>query len=147
MLSIRHIALFVSDLRAAEDFYRNVFDMQVIMREAERDDGQWYTLRADKGWEDATAAGIGLDMVALKRGDFVLALFRGHPTGGAVLEIGLRLASEEIAAILDGLPSGVKRLEDDDLKFTDPFGFTWSLSRIGDVFRSNGDWAGRWLEV
>lgn len=32
------------------------------MREAVRDDGRWYTLPADKGWEDAEAAGRWLEV-------------------------------------------------------------------------------------
>ena len=33
--SVRHIALFVPDLRAAEGYYQSVFDMELVGREAE----------------------------------------------------------------------------------------------------------------
>ena len=42
--SIRHIALFVPDLREAERYYQSIFDMELIGREAELADGLWYTL-------------------------------------------------------------------------------------------------------
>jgi len=47
--SVRHIALFVSDLRTAERYYQSVFDMELIGRESELADGLWYTLPFDKG--------------------------------------------------------------------------------------------------
>jgi catechol 2,3-dioxygenase-like lactoylglutathione lyase family enzyme len=47
--SIRHIALFVPDLRAAERYSQSIFDMELIGREAELADGLWYTLPFDKG--------------------------------------------------------------------------------------------------
>jgi len=40
--SLRHIALVVPDLRAGEDYYRSVFGMGLIGREAELADGLWY---------------------------------------------------------------------------------------------------------
>lgn len=70
MTGIRHIALVVPDLRAAEGYYQWVFDMELIGREAELDDGLWYTLPFDKGWDDAEAAGVALGMLALRKGDF-----------------------------------------------------------------------------
>jgi catechol 2,3-dioxygenase-like lactoylglutathione lyase family enzyme len=56
--SIRHIALFVPDLRAAERYYQSIFDMELIGREAELADGLWYTLPFDKGRDEADAAGL-----------------------------------------------------------------------------------------
>ena len=59
---IRHIALFVPDLRQAEAFFQSLFDMELLGREAELEDGLWYTLPFDKGWEDAqAAAGLNYD--------------------------------------------------------------------------------------
>ena len=73
--SMRHIAIFVPDLRVAEEYYQRLFGMALICREAVLDDGQWYTLPPGKGWDDDRAAGITLDMVALRSGALVLALF------------------------------------------------------------------------
>ena len=74
MTTIRHIALIVPDLRAAEAYYQRLFEMALIGREAKLGDGRWHTLPFDKSWEDAEAAGIELGMLALRKGEFVLAL-------------------------------------------------------------------------
>lgn len=42
--SLRQVALFVPDLRAAERYYQSVFDMELIGREA---DGRFYFLEAN----------------------------------------------------------------------------------------------------
>ena len=80
--SVRHIALFVPDLRSAERYYRSIFDMELVGRETELADGQWYTLPFDKGWGEAEAAGIELGMVFLRKDDFGLGLFRGIGPAG-----------------------------------------------------------------
>ena len=77
-VSLRHIALVVPDLKAAEANYQPLFEMQLIGREAQLGDGLWYTLPFDKNWEDAEAAGIESGMLALRSGAFVLALFQGE---------------------------------------------------------------------
>ena len=86
--SIRHIALFVPDLREAEEYYQSLFGMELIGREAELEDGLWYTLPLDKSWDDAEAAGIELGMLALRKGEIVLALFSGDAPQGQVFAIG-----------------------------------------------------------
>ena len=53
---LRHIALVVPDLQEAEEYYQSLFQMDLIGRETELDDGLWYTLQAGKGWEEAQAA-------------------------------------------------------------------------------------------
>ena len=146
--SLRHIALFVPDLREAEAYYRSLFAMELVGREAEREDGLWYTLPFDKGWDDAHAAGIHLDMVALRRGEIVLALFAGDAPQGQVFAIGLSLPPEEIAAVRARLPGDTEpsRDEPDNLEFLDPYQITWQISAPGDRFRTSGDFASRWLE-
>ena len=67
--SLRHIALFVPDLRTAEHCYQSIFDMELIGREAELADGLWYSLPFDKDWDEAEAAGIELGMVGLRKDD------------------------------------------------------------------------------
>ena len=94
--SISHIALFVLNLQEAESFYQNIFDMELVGREVEKEGGLWYTLPFDKGWEDAKAAGINLGMVALRKGEFVLALFKGLNPPGQVFAIGLSATTEDI---------------------------------------------------
>ena len=87
--SVRHIALVVPDLREAEEYYQSLFGMELIGREAELEDGLSYTLSFDKGWDDAQAAGIELGMVALRKGEIVLAA----PLNGVIGEASHGVAS------------------------------------------------------
>lgn len=145
--SLSHIAIIVPDLQAAEGYYQSIFGMELIGREAELADGLWYTLPFDKGWDDVEAAGIELGMLALRKGQFVLALFRGDETPGQVFVIGLQMSVEEIARVRAGLPKEVKVNEGspDRLEFRDPYQITWQISAPGNEFRTSGDWANRWL--
>ena len=144
-----HLALFVTDLRAGEDFYRQAFGMEVLFREVETEEGSWYTLRPGTGWEDAERAGVEVQMVALQRDDFTLPIFRGRPQQGTVLEIGVLVQPDEIEAISARLPASATRLrhEYDDLFFEDPFGFRWHVNASNEGFRSNGEIAGAWLDL
>lgn len=76
----RHVALYVPDLREAEELYVGLFGMRVLLREAlvdrEQSQGAWATLPVDREWKDAEAAGVSLGMVALQRDDMVLAPVR-----------------------------------------------------------------------
>ena len=65
--ALRHIALFVHNLQAAEAYYRRLFAMEIVSREARMEDGLWYALPAGKGWSDARAAGVELGMLALRQ--------------------------------------------------------------------------------
>jgi catechol 2,3-dioxygenase-like lactoylglutathione lyase family enzyme len=149
MAIIRHIALFVPDLRAAEAYYRPLFEMQLIGREAQLDDGLWYTLPFDKSWEDAKTAGIELGMFALRKGEFVLALFQGDAPQGQVFAIGLSMSEEEIARVRARLPADVEVSEDspDSLSFRDCYRIIWQISIPGDEFRTAGESADRWIHL
>jgi catechol 2,3-dioxygenase-like lactoylglutathione lyase family enzyme len=146
---VKHIALVVPDLRKAESYYQSVFDMQLIGREAARADGLWATLPFDKGWDDAEAAEIELRMVALRKDEFVLALFRGEAPPGQVYVIGLAMLAEEIAGVRARLPEDTRASDGppDHLEFRDPHHITWQISVPGTAFRTAGDWANRWLEL
>jgi catechol 2,3-dioxygenase-like lactoylglutathione lyase family enzyme len=145
----RHIALVVPDLREAEAYYQNLFQMELIGREAELDDGQWYTLPVGKGWEDAEAAGIELDMLALRKGDFVLALFPGPHPSGQVYAIGLAMPPEQVAEVRIQLPVEAEVILDhpEQFNFRDRYGISWQLVPPGDEFLMNGDADGRWLDI
>jgi catechol 2,3-dioxygenase-like lactoylglutathione lyase family enzyme len=146
----KHIALFVPDLRAAEDFYRRIFGMDLLFRESDLDgEESWYTLPLEKGWDDADVAGIELAMVALKREEFVLALFRGAPQPGTVREVCFGLGADEIETVRARLQDEVITPEHKErwLRFDDPFGFRWTLQEPYVAFMSSGAIAGRWLEV
>jgi len=97
---LRHIALVVPDLREAEEYYQSLFQMELIGREAELVDGKWYTLPAGKSWEDAEAAGIELGMLALRKGDIVLAFFPGPNPLGQVFAIGMALQAVQLSRSL-----------------------------------------------
>jgi catechol 2,3-dioxygenase-like lactoylglutathione lyase family enzyme len=146
--TLKYVALHVSDLRAAEDYYAKVFAMTLLFRESQQDADTWHTLRPEDDWDDADAAGTTIDMVALRRDAFVLALFRGTPAPGAVFELCVGLELEEIGAVRSRLPHSTNVIESqpDSLRFVDPFGFRWAVQRTDAMFRSSGEIAGRWLD-
>jgi catechol 2,3-dioxygenase-like lactoylglutathione lyase family enzyme len=147
--SVRHIALVVPDLRAAERYYQSIFDMELVGRETELADGLWYTLPFDKSWDQADAAGIELGMLALRKDEFGLALFRGDAPVGQVNVIGLKMPMEEIAAVRSRLPEGTPVSEDapDSLEFRDPYQIIWQILLPESRFRTSGDFANRWLKI
>ncbi len=149
-LAYSHLALFVPDLQTAERFYHEAFGLEVAFREVEAASGDWYTLPPGKGWDDATEAGIEIDMVALRGDRIVLPLFRGQNQPGTVLEIGLNLPSnEQVEEMADRIPKSATRLthEHGDLFFADPFGYTWHVYPADEPFLSNGQHSGRWLDI
>jgi hypothetical protein len=79
--SLRFIAVVVSDLQMAEQFYKGVFEMEVIGREAMLNNGLWYTLPFDKGWKDAKAADIELGMLALRKRKFCTGIIQRQCSG------------------------------------------------------------------
>jgi catechol 2,3-dioxygenase-like lactoylglutathione lyase family enzyme len=147
--SVRHIALFVPDLRTAERYYQSVFDMELVGREAELPDGLWYTLPFDKGWEEAEAAGIELGMVFLRKDDFGLGLFRGDGSPGQIYLIGLKMPMDEIARVRARLPENTQVSEDapDSLEFCDLYQITWQIVLPESDFSTAGVFANRWLKL
>lgn len=147
--SVRHLALFVPDLQAAEQYYQSIFEIELVGREALQNDGLWYTLPFNKSWEDAKAAGIELSMSALRKGQFVLALFRGGTVGGQIYAIGLEMPAEQIARVRARLPENAEIMEEGpgSLTFRDPYQIIWQISVPGGKFRTAGDFADRWLMV
>jgi catechol 2,3-dioxygenase-like lactoylglutathione lyase family enzyme len=148
----KHVALHVPDLEQAEEFYRHVFGLNVVTREARSsgslaDDETWAQLPHSATWEDARLAGLEIQMVGLRRGDLLLALFPGHPQPGTLFLIAVVATVEEIASVRGRLPddTAVEVDQDDALTFLDPFGFRWQL--CGPGFAGPGDAGGRWLEI
>jgi catechol 2,3-dioxygenase-like lactoylglutathione lyase family enzyme len=148
LTSVSHIALFVPDLQGAERFYQDLFEMELIGREIEKEDGLGYTLPFDKGWDDIKAAGMVLDMTALRKGKFVLALFRGAKPLGQVFVIGLNTSEEDIQSIHNRLQSDIKIevFQRDRLEFIDPYQITWQIA-VEPTFRTPGDFANRWIVI
>jgi len=148
-IAFRHIALYVPNLRAAEEYYQTLLGMELIGREAELEDGNWYSLPLDKGWDEAENAGIQLGMTALRKGDIVLALFEGQVQPGQVFAIGLTLPIEEIAEIRKRLSNDTELVNDkpEKLVFRDPYQIMWQISVPGDEFKTTGDISGRWIDL
>lgn len=146
---IRQIAIKVDDLEGAEHYYQRLFNMQLLGREAELENGLWYTLPLEKGWEDARNGGIELGMVALKSGALVLALFPGKTQPGQLYIVGLNVELGEIAEIRAQLPQDaiVYENDPDSLSFLDRHGIIWQLYPSGTNFSTNGEAHDRWLEV
>lgn len=144
----RFLAINVPELRSAEAYYRALFDLGVMFREArvsEADD--WLQLRPGQGWADAEAAGMATGMVALGRDDVVLALFQGRPRGGRLFAVGLLLADEEIAVVRSRLgDSDVLSSQPGWLEFVDRYGLRWQLAASPE-FVGSGTSAGRWLDL
>lgn len=142
-----YVALHVHDLRAAESFYRDVFAMELLFRESEAEDGTWHTLRPDVDWEEANARGIRVDMLAVRRDGFVLALFPGTPSPGTVHEICIGVALDDLAEIRARVERAATVLEASPrwFRFQDPFGFRWSVQPDDASFRSSGELAERWI--
>ena len=146
-MKFRHVALEVSDLRAAEDFYCETFGMDVLGRESRDEDGVSYALRPDKGWDEAEAAGVIVQFSALRRGQVVLALFAGDSPPGQVFALGLVMDAAEIAEVRARL--GDRDVVADDpeyLEFFDPFGIRWQVS-TNHEFLHAGQIADRWLAI
>ena len=145
---VSHVALFVPDLQEAEKFYKDLFDMDLIGREIEKEDGLGYTLPFDKGWEDVKIAGMELTMLALRKGNFVLALFNKEEPLGQVYVIGLGTSEEDINSIHSRIQSDITILEFHQgfLEFIDPYQITWQIG-VNPVFRTSGDFADRWINL
>jgi catechol 2,3-dioxygenase-like lactoylglutathione lyase family enzyme len=143
---LKHVALHVPDIEAAERFYRTAFDMEVVTRESIVD-GRWRQLPHEAGWEDVRRAGVEIQMVGLSRGDLIVALFPGDPKPGTVFLIGVVADPEEIEAVRSRLPEEATIAVDDPGEFVvvDPFGFRWQLS--GPGFAGPGDTQGDWIDL
>ena len=145
----RHVAITVPDLESAEAYYRGLFDLEVITREALTADGD-RQLPPDKDWPDARAAGVDLYMVGLRRGDFVLALFDEASAATAQLGrarrrplfIGLVMSAAEIAALQSRL-GAAEAWDENSGGFRDRYGIVWQPAPHTDFVGSGA--SGRWL--
>jgi catechol 2,3-dioxygenase-like lactoylglutathione lyase family enzyme len=151
-MRIKHVALHVPDLQQAEGFYQRVFDLDVVTREALTrssltEDEPWAQLPHTATWDDARLAGLEIQMVGLRRGELLLALFPGDPRPGTLFLVAIVATPEEITAVRSRLPADTPVEVDqvDALTFLDPFGHRWQL--CGPGFMGPGDAHGCWLEI
>lgn len=148
MTSYRHVALLVGDLRPAEEYYADLFDMELVVREGPLEDGRWASLPDDAEWDDAKAAGLELGMVGLQRDEFILALFAVEPSGVQTYAIGLVMGEDEIEQVGRRLPedASIEARSDEHLAFVDRYGVRWQLSTTRR-FVGAGEREGLWLEI
>jgi catechol 2,3-dioxygenase-like lactoylglutathione lyase family enzyme len=151
--AVTHIALIVTPLRQAEEFYQTLFALEVAFREAETADG-WDTLPPDAGWDDAEAAGISLGLCSLHRDAFTLALEDGVSSeSGRLSHIGVQVDAQDLSRLRTIAPTlGCQIVQDGQtiLVFDDPFRVRWemSTSSYDDPRRlSTGARMGRWLPI
>lgn len=145
-----HVAITVPDLEQAEAYYQALFDMEVVTREELGPNGD-RQLPRNKRWSDARRAGIELYMVALHRGEFVLALF--DEASPFIRELGLRhyrplfiglsMPADEVARVRGRLSS--EDWDEESGGFRDRYGVGWQLGE--GAFSGTGDRIGIWLEV
>ncbi len=148
-----HVALVVSPLRQAEEFYRALFALDVAFRETQVA-GTWYTLPADAGWEEAEAADIYVGLCVLYRGAFTLALEDGScGAGGRLSHLGVQVDAQDLERLRALAPTlGCRVIRDghDLLIFDDPYEVRWELTTASyeDPGRlSTGARTGRWLRM
>jgi len=148
-----HIALFVTPLRQAEEFYRALFALDVAFREAETADG-WYILPPDASWDDAEAAGISPGLCSLHRDAFTLALEDGASgEGGRLSHVGLQVDAQDLERLRALAPTmGCQIVQDGPtiLVFDDPYGVRWELTTSSyedPRLLSTGARLGHWLTV
>jgi catechol 2,3-dioxygenase-like lactoylglutathione lyase family enzyme len=150
---ITHIALIVTPLRQAEEFYQALFALDVAFREAETAEG-WYTLPSDASWDDAEVAGISLGLISLHRDAFTLALEDGsNSEGGRLSHVGVQVDAPELERLRTSAPSlGCHVVQNDPtlLVFDDPYGVRWEVTTVAydDPRRlSTGARRGHWLKI
>ncbi len=148
-----HIALIVTPLRQAEEFYQTLFVLEVAFRETEAANG-WDTLPSDASWDDAEAAGIQIGLCSLHRDAFTLALEDGSgSSGGRLSHIGVQVDAQDLERLRTTAPTlGCRVVQNGStiLIFDDPYGVRWEMTTVSydDPRRlSTGARAGRWVNM
>lgn len=129
-LDVTHITIRVPlNLRAAERFYAELFDLEVSWREPVPDGAPF-----DLPWEALDAAGIAPEISLLHRGAFRLAIVPATPgeTGNSPIDhVGLQVSVEQLRRVRDrAIQQGFKVVADREeelFDFVDPFGVEWEL--------------------
>lgn len=149
MVALKNVALRVPDLREAEDHYQRIFAAELVGREVRLDDGVWYALRPEQGWDELDVAGFKASWVGLRRDDLVIALVPGTPAPDTgIHHIGVVVTPDEMVEIARGLPPTVaveETPEDGQLTFRDRYGFRWQCSDRG--LAHAGEIRGAWLDL
>jgi catechol 2,3-dioxygenase-like lactoylglutathione lyase family enzyme len=140
-ITIDHVnllAINVMDLRRAEEFYTQFFDMTIVGRTNTSEDGKYHLVREGYDWGDAIKTETEADDTYVRNGKLILAL---HRVGaGARLD---RTVIDRISIQVDA--ASYNRLKAKALMgsyeflgetqasfiFRDPFGVPWEISLAG----------------
>ncbi|WP_256298844.1 VOC family protein [Haloarchaeobius salinus] len=130
---LHHLVLLVDDLPAAEDYYRDLFDLGVQFREGYRD-GEPGTVPDHLTWPEAVEAGIEPSMSFLGRDGFFLAVAADpaeHEGTGRVDHVALAVSPatfELVAERAEELGASVEYNADHHCTFEDRYGVEWELN-------------------
>ncbi|WP_435362632.1 VOC family protein [Haloarchaeobius sp. DYHT-AS-18] len=99
---LHHVALAVPDVAAAESYYCELFDLDVLFREGSLD-GDFGALPEGVDWPDARDAGVEPGLTFVGRDGLALALSHdpSAPDGGHVDHIALSVSEGELGDICD----------------------------------------------
>lgn len=132
--AVDHIAIRVADIRRAEEFYREFFQMDLVLR-AWRNNGTWEELPADYDWEQGIRQGMVADLVYLQHPPLTLALrYAGQSSVFAEPRldyISLRVSPGTLLTIrAQALVRAFPVVEDSPhaFIFRDPYGITWHIT-------------------
>jgi catechol 2,3-dioxygenase-like lactoylglutathione lyase family enzyme len=149
-----HVALRVTNLREAEAFYQELYELEVAFREAETPAG-WATLPASATWDDAERAKIQLGLTMLYRGGLRLALEAVNSVAAEsqLSHVGIHVAGRELSRLSPTaarLGCAIVTDRADALVFDDRWGVRWEINTFPyhDPKRlSTGARLDRWLKV
>lgn len=137
--TVDHVAIRVANMRRAEEFYHDFFQMDVVVRARRGRDGGWEPLPPDYDWDAGVRAGIFAEMVYLRHAPLALVVLEAgraavfhEPRFG---HISLRVSSDALAAIRgQALVRSFPVLRDQahSFIFRDPFEITWHITDSAD---------------
>jgi catechol 2,3-dioxygenase-like lactoylglutathione lyase family enzyme len=148
-MDFTHIGLVLPDIRQAEDFYRSLFGMEVVCREAITPAG-WKTLDQSIGWERANELGLDIAMIVLAKLPFALAIERSN--AGEVVapsHTGLFIAEPAFSKVkTEVLQMGLPYKSDIPQRFvfTDPFQVWWEITSDTKLYTARDRGAG-WIDA
>lgn len=132
--ALDHVAIRVANVRKAESFYHELFQMDVLLR-ARRLGNTWEPMPADLDWDEGIRTGVYPDLVHLRHGPLSLILL-GSGRGSILIDprldhISLRVSPGTLATMRAEVlirSFAVSRDEPRSFQFNDPFGVTWHLT-------------------
>jgi catechol 2,3-dioxygenase-like lactoylglutathione lyase family enzyme len=131
---VSHVSLRSAELREAEEYYSQLFNLRVAFRETETSDG-WRRLPNNKSWADADLAGVEIEMVMLHREGFALGLEKASSVEalGNLSHVGLLVDQGELhrfRSLISKLDCCVVHDFDEAVVFDDKFGVRWEPSLL-----------------